>query len=452
MIYYGCKSTLSEGMVFMQRDRLDDLKNWRHDHYRKPLILRGCRQVGKSWLIREFGKEFDNFVEINFEKNKLVHQYFSADLNIQTILEKLSIQSQTKIEPGKTLLFFDEVQLCEGALQSLRYFKEEMPELHIIAAGSLVDFALNKQGIPVGRVQFMQLYPLSFSEYLTVMGYQELRDFLLKGEHDPVIHQQLLEHIKNYMWLGGMPAVIDAWIKDKDPVICQRIQDEIIESYQIDFHKYAKAHETPHVSKVFETIPAMLGKKFIYSHIDKDSRIEAIKNALLLLEVAGIVKRCFHTSAQQPPLGAEYNDRKFKVFYFDIGIGQRLLGLDVRQWLLRPLKLANQGEMAEQLVAQEMIAYSNFHKIFQLYYWHREAKSSNAEVDFVVMKEGEIVPIEVKSAQKGSMRSLQMFLESHPNSSYGVKISEGKFSKHNNLVEIPLYALESWFIVQGPAS
>lgn len=429
----------------MKRDRLNDLRNWRHDRYRKPLILRGCRQVGKTWLIDEFAKEFDKFIVINFEKNKLVHQYFSADLNVNTILEKLSIQTNIKIEPGKTLIFFDEIQFCEGAIQSLRYFKEELPELHIIAAGSLLDFALNKLGIPVGRVQFMQLYPLSFSEYLTALGYQGIRDFLLKGENDPVIHQQVLEHLKNYMWLGGMPAVIDAWIKDRDPVVCQKIQDEIIESYKIDFYKYAKEHETPHVSRVFETIPFMLGNKFIYSRVDSDSRSEVIKNALLLLDVAGIAKRCFHTSAQFPPLGAEYNDKKFKVFYFDIGIAQRLLGLDIRQWLQKPLQLSNKGEIAEQLVAQEILAYSDFHKASHLYYWHREAKNSNAEVDFIVMKEGEIVPVEVKSSQKGSMKSLKMFFESHPNSKYGLKISEGQFSRHDHLVEIPLYGLESWF-------
>jgi predicted AAA+ superfamily ATPase len=218
-----------------------------------------------------------------------------------------------------------------------------------------------------------------------------------------------------------------------------------IESYQIDFHRYTKEHEMPHVTRVFETIPIMLGKKFIYSRVDSDCRSEVIKNALLLLDVAGIAKRCFHTSAQKPPLGAEYNDKKFKVFYFDIEIAQRLLGLDIKQWLLLPFQLSNQGEIAEQFVAQEMIAYSDFHKACRLYYWHREAKNSNAEVDFVVMKEGDIVPVEVKSSQKGSMKSLKIFLESHLNSKYGLKISEGAFSKQKNLVEIPLYGLESWF-------
>lgn len=430
----------------MKRDRLKDLEAWRNDKYRKPLLIRGCRQVGKSWLIREFGKQFDSFIEINFEKNKLIHQYFSADLTIDTLLEKLSIITQIKIEPGKTLLFFDEIQMCEGALQSLRYFKEDKPEIHIIAAGSLLDFALNKHGIAVGRVQFMQLYPLSFAEYLTVMGLQPLREFLFKQENDSVISQQLMEHLKNYMWLGGMPAVIDAWLAERSPVLCQRIQDEIIESYQIDFHKYAKQHEIPYVTKVFEAIPAHLGGKFIYSHIDEHARTDSIKNALNLLETAGIAMYCYHTSAQNPPLGAMRNDKQFKVYYFDIGIAQRLLGLDIKQWSLNPLRLSNQGEIAEQFVAQEMAAYSNFNKKYDLYYWHREAKSSNAEVDFITLKNGEIIPVEVKSAVKGSLKSLHLFLESHPNTKFGLKISLGQFSTHGNLVEIPLYGLESWFV------
>lgn len=428
----------------MYRERLRDLDTWRSDPYRKPLIIKGCRQVGKSWLVREFGKQFESFVEINFEKNKLVHQYFAGNLDPQMLIEKLSLQTQTKIEPGKTLLFFDEIQTCEGAIQSLRYFKEELPNLHIIAAGSLLDFALNKLGIPVGRVQFMQMYPLSFGEYLTVMNCQALREFILKKENDPVLHQQLLDHLKNYMWLGGMPAVIAAWLEHKDPRICQQIQDEIIESYQIDFHKYAKQHEIPHVSKVFESIPAMLGKKFIYSHVDNNLRNEVIKNALLLLEVAGIAKRCFHTSAQHPPLGAEEDDKKFKVFYFDIGIAQRLLGLDLQQWIQNPIPLSNQGSIAEQLVAQEMMAYSDYHKTCKLYYWHREQRSSNAEVDFVILHQGKIIPVEVKSKTSGRMKSLQLFLDSHTNSTFGLKISEGKFASHNNLIEIPIYALEGW--------
>lgn len=428
----------------MRRDRLVNLKEWRHDPYRKPLLIRGCRQVGKSWLVREFGKDFNTFIEINFEKNKLIHPYFSGEININTILEKLSLYYHVKIEPAKTLLFFDEIQACEGALQSLRYFKEDRPDIHIIAAGSLLDFALKKLGIAVGRIQFMQLYPLSFGEYLTVLGLQDLREFLFKPKNDPVIHQQLIEHVKNYMWLGGMPAVVNGWINDRDPAICQSLQDEIIDSYRIDFHKYAKQHEIPHVSKVFEIIPSMIGKKFIYSRVEEHTRVDVIKNALTLLETAGIANLCHHTSAQLQPLGAQQDDKKFKVFYFDIGIAQRLLGLDVRQWLINPLRLSNQGEITEQFVAQELMAYENFHRPAKLFYWHREAKSSNAEVDFVILKNGQIIPIEVKSTKKGRMKSLQLFLESHPHSKFGLKIAAGPFAQLDNLIEIPLFGIEGW--------
>lgn len=224
----------------------------------------------------------------------------------------------------------------------------------------MLDFALNKLGIAVGRVQFMHLYPLSFAEYLTASGLQPLREYLFKRDNDPVIAQQLIEHLKTYMWLGGMPAVVEAWLQNKNALMCQRIQDEIIESYQIDFHKYAKQHEIPAVTKVFEALPALLSNKFIYSHVDEYLRVDVIKNALTLLETAGIAIFCHHTSAHSLPLGAMQNDKKFKVFYFDIGIAQRLL-------------------------------------------------------------------------------------DAHPNTPFGVKISLAPFSQHHNLMEVPLYALESWF-------
>lgn len=428
----------------MIRDRINGLRQWQADSLRKPLIIRGCRQVGKSYLVREFAREFDTFIEINFEKEKSAHQYFQGDLNIDQLLEKLSIYKNKAIRPGKTLIFFDEVQMCEEAITTLRYFKEDKPEIHIIAAGSLLDFALNKIGIPVGRVQFMHLYPLSFGEYLTNLNLGHLREFIGEQKKDAVIHQQLLDHLKNYMWLGGMPAVLNVWLDSKDPIACQRTQDEIIEAYQIDFHKYAKDREIPHITKVFEKIPAMLGRKFIYSHIDSDIRVEHIKNALLLLEQAGITKRCFHTSAQKPPLAAEQDEKKFKAFYFDIGIAQRILGLDIKHWMLNPIPISNQGGIAEQLIAQELLAYSDFHKTPKLHYWHREEKSSNAEVDFVIDFNGEIVPVEVKSSTKGSMRSMQVFLDSHKNSKFGLKISELDFGHVGQIVEIPLYATEGW--------
>lgn len=430
----------------MKRDILNHLKVWRDHPYRKPLILRGARQVGKSWVINEFGKEFSRFVSINFEKTLEAQDIFSGDLSASHILEKLSLFDHQKIVPGETLLFLDEIQECSNAIRALRYFKEELPALHVIAAGSLIDFSLQQIGMPVGRVQFMYLYPLSFSEFLTVNGRDDLRQYVLAQRIDPVIHRQILGYLKNYFWLGGMPAVVNAWLAQHDPQLCHEIQDEIIEAFQQDFHKYANEKQVPYLSKVFTAIPRQLGKKFKFSHVEADIHSLPLKEALSLLNKAGIAHYCYHTSAHQQPLGADMNDKKFKIFFFDLGLVQRLLGLDTRQWLITPMKVDNIGEITEQFVAQEFLTYHDVKKKAQLYYWHREARGSNAEVDFIIQKDGNIFPIEVKSSKDGRMRSLHLYLESHPAAPYGVKIAEHLFSQHKNIKEIPLYAIESWLI------
>lgn len=429
----------------MKRDILKQLSAWCEHPYRKPLILRGARQVGKSWAINEFGKQFKRFVSVNFEKTPDAQEIFRGDLSAEHILEKLSLFTHEKIVPGECLLFFDEIQECPDAIRALRYFKEELPALHVIAAGSLIDFVLKKIGVPVGRVQFMYLYPLSFSEFLTVNDRDDLRQYILTQQVDPIIHRQILDYLKNYFWLGGMPAVVSAWLNNRDPQLCHEIQDEIIEAYQQDFHKYASDKQIPYLSKVFAAIPKLLGKKFKFSHVDVDTHTLPLKEALSLLNKASIAHYCYHTSAHEQPLGADSNEKKFKVFFFDLGLAQRLLGLDTRQWLVTPMKVDNIGEITEQFVAQEFLAYHDVKKKLQLYYWHREVRGSTAEVDFIIQKDGQIVPVEVKSSKDGRLRSLHLYLDTHPNSPYGLKIAEHEFSHHKNIKEIPLYAIESWF-------
>lgn len=430
----------------MKRDLLQYLAAWRTRPYRKPLIIRGARQVGKSWLINEFGKQFSNFVSINFEKAQQAHGIFSSDLDAGVILEKLALYSHQKIIPGETLVFFDEIQACPPALAALRYFKEELPELHVIAAGSLIDFILEKIGMPVGRVQFLYLYPLSFAEFLSVNDRDDLRRYILTQNVDKVIHQQILEYLKIYLWLGGMPAVVDAWLQHRDPAICQEIQSEIIQAYSQDFYKYANDKIIPSITKVFTSIPKQLGNKFKFVSVDADTHSITLKNALDLLIKAGIAYPCPHTAAHRPPLGADTNEKKFKVFFFDIGLAQNLLGLDIRKWLLTPFTVSNIGAITEQFVAQELISYGRPQEKTQLYYWHREARGSNAEVDFVTQIGNEVIPIEVKSAKDGRMRSMHLYLETHPESPYGLKISENLFGQHNNIKEIPLYGIEAWEI------
>lgn len=428
----------------MHRDAIIDLENWATSPQRKPLLVRGARQVGKSWLIDTFGKQFDFYLKINFEKERAVHQIFEGDLIADRILDELSLYANKKIQPGKALLFFDEIQECENAIKSLRYFKEDCPNLHVIAAGSLIHFKLKTVGMPVGRVQYLYLNPLSFSEFLTATGQDDLRKALLSMHINTTLHTVLFDLLKTYLWVGGMPAAVESWLTYKDVAKCHDIQDEIIQTYYDDFVKYARKNQIPLVEKVFKSIPAQLGKKFKFSHIDQDIRSLYLKNSLDLLEKAGIAHICYHTSAHQIPLGAEIDDKKFKVFFFDTGLAQRILGLDMKKWVLTPIKVNNIGAIAEQFVAQELAAYSPTNKKTQLYYWHRENTTSNAEVDFILEHSGLIIPVEVKSSARGHLKSLHQYLETHPNVAHAVKIADVHFSTTNKILDIPLYGIESF--------
>jgi uncharacterized protein len=427
----------------MKRDLLKYLTIWKDSRLRKPLLLRGARQVGKSWLVRTFAKSFDHFIEVNFEKNINAKTIFTGDIKIGVILKRLAIFGGKPIIPGKTLLFLDEIQECEQALLTLRYFKEELPELHVIAAGSLLDFTIEKMGMPVGRVQYMYLYPLSFAEFLAASHRDDLRSYIQKKNIDPLVYDELLEFLRTYMWLGGMPAVVESWLTGQNPIETQEIQDEIIQTYQDDFEKYARKNQVPYVEKLFQSIPLEIGNKFKYTNIDKDMPARPLKNALNLLEKAGIIYRCYHSAGQRQPLGADKDLRKFKVFFFDTGLAQRILGLNIQDWILQPINTQKMGNITENFVAQEITAYSSVKKKTELFYWHREAKNSNAEIDFLIVKEGLVIPVEVKSGNQGGMKSLHLFLESHANTTYGIKISEAPFAEHGNIKDIPLYALES---------
>lgn len=428
----------------MKRDLLKSLLEWKNHPLRKPLILRGARQVGKTWLVQELGKSFQNIITLNFEKQRSAGELFQGDLNIQKLIENLKIYCGENIVPGFTLLFFDEIQECEAAIVALRYFKEELPELHVISAGSLLDFTLEKIGVPVGRVQFMYLHPLSFGEFLTALDRSDLREYIYQEKIENIIHEKLLEHVKTYFWLGGMPAVVEAWLEQKNPLLCQELQDEIILSYRQDFSKYAKTHQIEKVDKLFAMIPKLLGQKFVFNKVDPDLRSNALKEALLNLEKAGVAHIVYHSSAQGFPLSATQNEKRFKVYFFDIGLAQRVLGIQLKEWLLMPLEVTYLGAMAEQFVAQEYIAYTAIKSPGELFYWHREDKQSNAEVDFLFVTDHQIVPVEVKSSSTGRLRSLHAFLTTHPHSKEALKICEYNFSLHNDIRTIPFYGIEAW--------
>ena len=439
----------------MQRDLMKALQQWKSDPIRMPLILRGARQVGKSWLIDAFAKSFPSYTSINFDEDENASSFFEGHLDIEKILQKLRLYTNTPLIPGESLLFLDEIQECPQAVKSLRYFKEKCPQLHVVAAGSLLDFLLEKIGVPVGRVQFMYLYPLSFGEFLTSMGQQALRESIFSGETSTAIHNLLLAHLKDYMWLGGMPAVIDTWLRFKDPAQCLSMQERIITAYRQDFLKYARKNQITHVENVFFSIATQLGNKFKYQQVAPSQKSASLKNALSLLIKAGIAYPCYHASAQGLPLLASHHQNRFKVFFFDIGLAQRINQLSLKEWVTAPMDVGYLGAIAEQWVAQEYIAYSSVECPPALYYWHKEDKRSNAEVDFLFAKNNHVIPVEVKAGVKGGMKSMHVFLKTHPSSPYGLKISQHPpvpFSSTCTLHHLPLYGLEAWMKGNSPAS
>jgi predicted AAA+ superfamily ATPase len=431
----------------MKRNVFNLLLSWKNIATRKPMILRGARQVGKSWLAKELGKTFQHFVEINFDKSPEYAEFFKMTKEPGKLVELISNYSGQKIAAGSTLLFLDEIQNCPAAIGSLRYFYEEMPELHVLAAGSLLEFELQKLSIPVGRVQFLHIYPMSFSEFLDAAGREDWHTMLLDNARKPLaipIHKLLLEYIRTYTIVGGMPEVIAVYLANKNLRECQNVQSDILLTYRQDFHKYAQKKDIKYLQKLLTTIPHQAGRKFIYAAVDQTIKSAVLSEALDLLCLAGVVQKIYHSDANGIPLSAEANFKKFKTSFFDIGLTLNLLNLDFKPMLLNPdISLVNSGALAEQFVAQELIAYANPRQEFQLHYWHREAKSSNAEVDYVIEFHNDIIPIEVKSGPAGTLKSLRMFMESKK-SSFGVKISSAPYSATANIHAIPFYGIAAF--------
>ena len=430
----------------MKRIVMEHLLNWKNSSVRKPLLIRGARQVGKSYIIKELAKTFDHFAEVNFELNPEVKDIFSASLEPEVLILKLSLALDCEIHAGNTLLFFDEVQFCPEAITSLRYFYEKMPNLHVIAAGSLLDFILEKTGIPVGRVRSLYMYPLSFKEFLIAGRNEKLVEFLLKHNSeeylDDVFHNKLIFLLSEYMAVGGMPEAVKSWIDKKDLKEVRRIHKDLIDTYRQDFQKYSNTRNIRYVEKVFESVPRLLGRKFKYTSVDKEIKSRALKQALELLEKAGIIHLITHTSANGIPFGAEANYRIFKTIFLDIGLAQTLLEVESKKWILEMDKMfVNRGEIAEAFTGQEILAYSDPFLKKKLFYWIREKKSSSAEVDYIEALNSQVVPIEVKSGKSGSLKSLQQFLKEKEHSNYGIHFSLNNFYKKNRIEGMPLYAV-----------
>ncbi|MBN1413037.1 MAG: ATP-binding protein [Spirochaetales bacterium] len=424
---------------------------WKKRKGRKVMVVRGARQVGKTYSIRALGSTFPNFLEVNFEETREVRDFFSGNLDPAGIIERLAIYYSIPVREGETLLFFDEIQACPDALRSLRFFHEKMPGLHVIAAGSLLEFALSEiASYGVGRIEYSYLYPLSFLEFLDASGKQGLRETVKSAGYDrpvdPVFHKNLLDLLKMYLVTGGMPESVATYMKTNDPLVSQKVLDDLLTTLYDDFAKYRGRLPAGKLSEVFQSIMFQAGLKFKYSKISEE-RSSTYKNCLDLLVRAGLAYRIYHTSARGLPLGAQINDRKFKVLPFDAGIYQRISGLNLSRFMVADYdELINRGSIAEILVFLEMVAGHPAHLKPEIFYWHREARAGNAEIDYLVTINKKIIPIEVKAGTKGSMQSLYIFLSERA-LDCGIRISSENFTHMDRIRTMPLYAAgEVWRI------
>lgn len=428
----------------MYRDIEKELLLWKESKHRYPLLLRGARQVGKTYIIEKLGKTFDAFEMVNFEAQPEAHACFET-LDPAVIIQKLELLTNRPITLGKTLLFLDEIQNCPKAILALRYFKEKMPELHVIGAGSLLEFALikGKFSFPVGRVQFIYLHPLSFREYLMGLKYSHsLEDATPSRPVPEQIHQELIHHIREYYLVGGMPAVVGRFIQDRSFLEIGKIQEILLSTYRADFSKYATEAEQKYLHILFDGIHAQIGEQFKYSTIDPHLKSRELKIALQHLERAGLLHLVTATSASGIPLSSQVKRHKFKPIFLDIGLVQRALKVDPNIILKTDLLQINSGALAEQFVGQELLAYGDFFQEEHLYFWEREKTSSSAEVDYVICLDRHIIPVEVKAGASGHLKSLMQFMN-EKKSPLGIRISQKSLSYEDKILSVPFYMIEA---------
>jgi predicted AAA+ superfamily ATPase len=431
---------------YFNRQIDNDLEDWAKASKRKPLLLRGARQVGKSSAVKNLAKKFELFIAVNFESDKETRKPFeNANLHPQQLCEKISSLYDTPIIAGKTLLFFDEIQTCIPAIESLRFFYEKMPELHVIAAGSLLEFALEKiPSFGVGRIRSLFMYPFSFAEFLQANGNTGLLNALKKANPenplDEVLHDKALYLLKLFLLTGGMPEVVANYVAEKNLLKCQAALDDLIVSLRNDFAKYKKRVPTLQISAALDSVVRQMGNKFVYT--DKEQVFSAfqIKHAVELLVMAGLAIPVTHTSANGLPLGSEINPKFRKMLLLDTGVFQRLLGLKLSDILLNDdFDTINKGGIAEMFVGTELLKSASPYEQTQLFYWTREERNSRAEVDFVVQIGDKIVPVEVKSGNSGKMQSIWQFLK-EKQSEYGIRTSLENFGQYDKIKVVPLYA------------
>jgi len=436
----------------MYRIAMEILIKWKENKNRKPLIIRGARQVGKTWLMKEFGKiAFENSIYISFDNNQKMQELFSHDLDVERIITGLELYAGQKIKPENTLLIFDEVQEVPMALTSLKYFNENAPQYQIVAAGSLLGVALHHgTSFPVGKVEFMDLYPLSFKEFMMAMGKDQFTILMEQGKFDMVstFRQTYMDMLKYYYFVGGMPEVVLNFVENMDFNQVREIQERILAAYEQDFSKHAPNEVVPRIRMLWNSIPAQLtkeNKKFIYGLIKDGARAKEYELALLWLTDCGLVHVIHRVTKPHIPLKAYEDLKAFKLFLLDVGLLSCMVRL--KQGTLLDGNLLFQefkGALTEQYVLQQLKTM----KGLQTYYWSND--KGNAEIDFVVDNGSDILPIEVKAELNLQAKSLKAYREKF-NPPISIRISMADYKKEDWLLNLPLYAMNELLTLTSKA-
>ena len=403
-------------MTYYKRNIDDKLLEWKESPRRKPLLIRGARQVGKSTAVRHLGEGFKYFVEVNLESQPSIRQLFTKDIDVHRTCEAISATLGIPVVAGKTLLFIDEIQVSQEAIMSLRYFKEDYPELHVIAAGSLLEFTLEElPSFGVGRIRSLYMYPFSFDEFLLAQGLDTTVDFKHKATSlsplPEAVHNKLVEQLKTFYLVGGMPAAITEWVESKSYIECTRVHNDILDTYQDDFSKYKSRVSPALLRQVLRSVALQAGCKFVFRQVADDIHSSVIKEALHLLTLAGLIKPVTHSDGNGVPLGAEENCNYTKYLFLDLGLMQTMLGTPAANVLLSSdVDFVNKGAASEMFAGLELVKNHDCFQKAEMYYWQNLSRGTNAEIDYLVVKDGIVVPIEVKASTRGSMQSLWLFM------------------------------------------
>ena len=425
----------------MKRNAISELYRWKESNNRKPLIMLGARQVGKTWLMQEFAKKaYKKSAYINFEDNDMLQDLFLHDFDIPRIIASIQWSTGVTIDED-TLIILDEIQEVPRGITALKYFYEKAPQYHVIAAGSLLGIAMHKKdSFPVGKVDFIHLYPLSFFEFLDAIGENKMVDLLQAKEWSMItmFRAKFEERLRQYYIVGGMPAVVAAFACDGDLAKVRTIQKTILEAYERDFSKHAPAIEVPRIRMVWRSIPAQLAKgnrKFIYGLVKEGARAKDFELAIEWLQDAGLIYKVNRCKKAQLPLAAYEDFSAFKIFMSDIGLMCAMSNVPVQSLLNGNVLFSDfKGALTEQYVLQQLKVHSSL----SIYYW--SAENSRGEIDFLLQNDEQIIPIEVKAEENLQAKSLKVFVERNPNL-HGVRFSMSPYREQDWLVNYPLYSI-----------